>query len=363
MLPKVCVVSIVKDEAAYIADWVAHHVYFGFDDFHFVVNRTTDATVSIIEGLARVYSGITYEYADWIDICHPKIKGCLQQISYSKAFKNIASDYFMFIDLDEYWTPSDFKESIKSNIIDNDYPSVIYYQWHAELGVLEPFQNFRQKNNYYLMSLGKSLVKKDTAIDMFRVHVPVTSDPVVMSDGTAFRSKAKPPQFVHPSVSAIRKNFIVHRMYRSESEYLAKLLNTNVDTKKSIKHNRKDGFAVDHPDSFNFDIDHESYTQYYHFITNFTASLKSDVEMSENLVLSLNGNFYINIPSLYVKDSVLLKSSLRGISDRKVTSLIEELDSAEISYDSYCQLSEYYQSNNEETLATAYRIGLESFSK
>lgn len=363
MLPKVCVVSIVKDEASYIADWVAHHVYFGFDNFHFIVNRTTDATVSIIEGLSKVYSGITYEFADWIDICHPKIRGNMQQISYAKAFLAIDTDYFMFLDLDEYWASKDFTSGVKNNIVANDFPNVIYYQWHAELGVKIPFKNFSVDNKYYLMSLGKSLVKKGTNIDMFRIHVPVTSDRVVMSDGTRFKAKIKPPQFVHPDISAVRDEFVVHRMFRSEKEYLSKLMNGSPGSKKSIKHNRKKGFVIQHAAEFDFAIDPQVYEEYEKFVASFTKTLKTDVAISRERMLARHNDLYLSIPGLYVQDKALLKSSLKGITNDAVTSLIEELDAMEPGHDTYLERSKYYESVNEDTLATAYRIGLESFSK
>ncbi|TVU71272.1 glycosyltransferase family 2 protein [Cobetia crustatorum] len=363
MLPKVCVVSIVKDEASYIADWVAHHVYFGFDSFHFIVNRTTDATVSIIEGLTTVYSGITYEFADWIDICHPKIRGNMQQISYAKAFLELDVDYFMFLDLDEYWASQDFTSCVKKNIIANDYPNVIYYQWHAELGVKVPFKNFAPENNYYLMSLGKSLVKKGTNIDMFRIHVPVTSDRVVMSDGTKFKSKIKPPQFVHADVSAVRDHFVVHRMFRSENEYLSKLMNGSPGSTKSIKHNRKKGFITRHDAEFAFSIDPLQFAKYEDFVASFIGTVKTDVAIAQEKMIARHRDLYLSIPGLYIQDKALLKSSLKGITNEPVLSLIDELQALEPSHDAYLERSQYYESVNEETLATAYRIGLESFSK
>ncbi|WP_176494189.1 glycosyltransferase family 2 protein [Cobetia sp. 5-25-4-2] len=362
MLPKVCVVSIVKDEASYIADWVAHHVYFGFDNFHFVVNRTTDATVSIIEGLAKVYSGITYEFADWIDICHPKLSGSMQQISYAKAYLELDADYFMFLDLDEYWASNDFTSCVKKNIISNDFPNVIYYQWHAELGVQEAFKNFAEDNRYYLMSLGKSLIKKGTNIDMFRIHVPVTSDGIIMSDGTPFKAKVKPPQFVQPDVSAVRDEFVVHRMFRSEKEYLSKLMNGSPGSKKSIKHNRKKGFVTQHASEFNFSIDSETFNKYEEFVTSFTSTLRTDIRIAQERLLARNDDLYVSIPSLYVQDSSLLKSSLTGISDGDIMDLVEDLDNMEPSHESYQNRSQYYSSINREMPAKAFKIGLGSFS-
>lgn len=363
MLPKVCVVSIVKDEAPYIAEWIAHHVYFGFDSFHFVINRTTDETVSILDKLSKTYSGISYEFSDWIDICHPKIRGSMQQIVYAKNFLELDFDYFMFLDLDEYWASKDFASCVKKNIIDNDYPNIIYYQWHAELGVQAPFKSFSPENRYFLMSLGKSLIKKNTKIEMFRVHIPVTRDRVVMSDGTEFKSKVKPPQFVHPDISSRRDHFVVHRMFRSENEYLSKLMNGSPSSTKSIKHNRKKGFITQHDAEFDFFIDPSKFAEYDGFVKSFTSIVKSDVTIAQETLLARHMDLYLSIPSLYIQDEVLLKGSLKGINNVAIIRLIEELDAMEPSYENYSKCSQYYKSINEEVLAKAYQIGLASFSK
>lgn len=363
MLPTVGIVSIVKDESPYIADWVAHHVYFGVDNFHFMVNRTSDATVSIIRSLSNIYSSITYEFVDWIDYCHPKIQGSLQQISYSKAFSELNFDYFLFLDLDEYWTPSDFQSSIKKNIVDNNFPKVTYYQWHCECGVSEEFKNFRVNNSYYLMLLGKSLINKDAKIDMFRAHIPVTNEKVLMSNGQPFKSKIKPPQFVHESVSGVRDCFVVHRMYRSELEYVARLMNGNPDSRKTIKNNRKSGFKISAKEEFSFNIEPAVLNDYESFISDFTKSSRSEILISKEVIYEKYNIFFKSIPSLYIEDAELLKNSLGGITNSDINMLIEELDGMSIDPTSFKEKIDHYKALGNDSLVNAYQFGFDAFAK
>lgn len=47
MAMKVKLVAIAKDEAAYLPDWIFHHLYFGFDSIDIYVNNTTDNTYDL----------------------------------------------------------------------------------------------------------------------------------------------------------------------------------------------------------------------------------------------------------------------------------------------------------------------------
>jgi hypothetical protein len=49
---KVKLVAIAKDEAAYLPDWIFHHIYFGFDHISVYVNNTTDNTEKLKERLS-----------------------------------------------------------------------------------------------------------------------------------------------------------------------------------------------------------------------------------------------------------------------------------------------------------------------
>ena len=44
---RVKLVAIAKDEAAYIPDWIFHHLHFGFDAIDIYVNNTSDNTQEI----------------------------------------------------------------------------------------------------------------------------------------------------------------------------------------------------------------------------------------------------------------------------------------------------------------------------
>ena len=53
---KIKLVAIAKDEAAYLPEWIFHHLYFGFDAIDIYVNNTTDNTHELSQYLAPLES-------------------------------------------------------------------------------------------------------------------------------------------------------------------------------------------------------------------------------------------------------------------------------------------------------------------
>ncbi|WP_110648470.1 glycosyltransferase family 2 protein [Salinicola peritrichatus] len=59
---KIC--AVAKDEGPYLAEWVFHHLHFGFDRIHVYLNRTSDASAAVLDRIARNHFQVTYEYID-----------------------------------------------------------------------------------------------------------------------------------------------------------------------------------------------------------------------------------------------------------------------------------------------------------
>lgn len=54
---RVC--AIAKDKAPYLAEWVFHHHYFGFNSIIVYVNRTTDSSLKVLKKLSDEISGLS----------------------------------------------------------------------------------------------------------------------------------------------------------------------------------------------------------------------------------------------------------------------------------------------------------------
>lgn len=57
---KIKLVAIAKDEAAYLPEWIFHHLYFGFDQIDIYVNNTSDNTFALGEQLGFPQYGEPY---------------------------------------------------------------------------------------------------------------------------------------------------------------------------------------------------------------------------------------------------------------------------------------------------------------
>lgn len=64
---KVKLVAVAKDESAYLAEWCAHHLYFGFDEITVYLNRTTDNSCDVLSRLSVIDNRVKTRYCDWVD--------------------------------------------------------------------------------------------------------------------------------------------------------------------------------------------------------------------------------------------------------------------------------------------------------
>lgn len=265
MSKKIRIAAIAKDEAPYIAQWVHHHLYFGFDQIHIYVNRSNDQTVDILDKITQKYKGVTYEIADWIDLCPDNINKGLQKICYAKDLHYCRMNdihYLMYLDIDEFWVPADFDSKIKDHVhIDAD---AIAFNWHCELARSQEFSSIAIDGEYYIHRLCTTLFRTDLVINSLRVHFPefknalcfdADHNPLVMSDDK--------PQALTKDLCYLKPSFVIHRMYRSKVEYMAALLKGRAGQKASLKNNRPGFFAsgmVENELRINFNLDpHEDY--------------------------------------------------------------------------------------------------------
>ncbi|WP_176426523.1 glycosyltransferase family 2 protein [Cobetia sp. QF-1] len=288
---RVC--AIAKDEGPYLVDWICHHLYFGFDQIHIYVNRTTDNSLSILQKVSEKYPQVTYETLDWLDYCDAQVSSKLQNIAYAKDLgraleKNV--DWWLCIDIDEYWIPNDFNTSIKDFLFKNSSTSYlpICFQWHCEVGKNLPFTFLDNQHGFFIPPLVKTITPiKHVDIRNVRVHVPVYNNDITPVDANGKRIEFDETINQH-TTNAMRKPkkaYIVHRMFRSEIEYTALLLRGRPSQPLSIKTNRP-GYKPHNWDKINryFDWPKDNYLGYMASRSSTIADLdvnsyiKSDVD-------------------------------------------------------------------------------------
>ncbi|GHB07644.1 glycosyltransferase family 2 protein [Salinicola rhizosphaerae] len=245
LLTRLC--AVAKDEGPYLAEWVFHHLHLGFDQIHVILNRTSDHSAALLERIGRHYPQVTFEFIDWIDVCDPGVSKKLQTIAYAKALdeaRRAGVDWLMFLDVDEFWTPRDLATPIGEFIarMNLETPSPISFLWHCELGQREAFTPLSNGSGYELSSHLKTLTPIQTLnIRKVRIHCPLFDDAVVVLDaeGQPMAFREDEPELAASAVIAPKSAYVIHRMFRSEDEYLALLLRGRPSGKSELKTNRR----------------------------------------------------------------------------------------------------------------------------
>ncbi|MEL7114743.1 MAG: glycosyltransferase family 2 protein, partial [Pseudomonadota bacterium] len=136
--PRVALVAAMKTEAAYLADWVHHHLYFGFDPIEIHVNRSDDGTEELARAIARVEPRLSVFNVDHFDRQFGP-QANVQTLALREARHRLKrdlerADYLCFLDADEFWTPVDFRSSIQDVLGDADHPRIAAFNWFNRIG-------------------------------------------------------------------------------------------------------------------------------------------------------------------------------------------------------------------------------------
>ena len=239
MESKIKLVAIAKDEAAYLPEWVFHHLYFGFDAIDIYVNNTTDNT-SELSTILKSFSSVKLLDGDVFFNDESKSP---QLMAYNEAFVNAKKSGFshvMFLDIDEFWTPIDMKSSIKE-CLSSLNADIVSFEW------LNKFENIKfapvitPKISGEHHPLVKTIMSVNISVEKLDIHnVVATNAKYALSDGSA-------PVFTNTnqkltSIDEIKPYFIIHRMYRSSEEYVS-LLGRGRPKGGSVFKDNRNGFC------------------------------------------------------------------------------------------------------------------------
>ncbi|MBV1926263.1 MAG: glycosyltransferase family 92 protein [Rhodobacteraceae bacterium] len=108
-------VAIVKNEAAYIGDWMRFHAFAGVKDFIIYDNHSDDETVAILNS----FSSLNVTIVPWVmntSAHKPKMILPRQILAYCHAISTFGGSYHRmgFIDADEFLVPVDTTSIVES---------------------------------------------------------------------------------------------------------------------------------------------------------------------------------------------------------------------------------------------------------
>lgn len=252
---KVALVAIAKDEAAYLHEWVHHHLYLGFSPIIIGINRTSDTSSDILTKITNENKDVHFEVLDWIDKVDPAVSKSIQPLSYSYLSNKLNlddSDYVCFLDIDEFWFSFE-GDKVDKFIHDNKGFDIASFHWICQGGeeakFLPPFKDVKTtridmvKSMVSVSSLNKA-VKIGAHIPFYEfsdyiniTHIDNNGNRISCDEVNGFNSKT-------PSSRSLSSNYgILHRMSRSEEEYMSIILRGRL-AGQIIKDNARDGFII-----------------------------------------------------------------------------------------------------------------------
>lgn len=226
------VVAVAKDAAPILPNWIAHHLYFGFDSIEIYVNRTEDCTEQVLQKISSVYPKVSYQFCDWVDQLPQDVAGHMQRIIYAKSFYEggkAGYSHILFIDVDELWLPRNLTDGIHNLLRSLPAHGMVSFPWAIEHhGSLKDV--IGRRITVANRQVVKSLVNTAMPVRAMRVHRPeprgqVWKDMSLDPFGERFNANGETRNNLHPSKLDIAYPYVVlHRMFGTEGEYLASLV-------------------------------------------------------------------------------------------------------------------------------------------
>ena len=278
---------VVKDEAPYIHEYIHHHLHFGFAPIVVLVNRTTDATVAIVRKIAEQHPEVVCLNCDMIDYLDvPAARIQLLGYAYGIAYLRTRSlaRYALLSDADEFWFPLDFTRGISDWL--RDFPATsfdqISFTWLNQFVREEKFvPPFRTAKASFSQGV-KSLVDLTGQIRTTHFHCCGFRDHPrhVDARGRPFRSAPDRP---HRNTGPLHDHdaYVLHRIQRSEPEYIATLTRGRPGNHTALKDNRK-GYleSSDHP----LELPKDPLSSYHQSLDEFVArcGLGADLQQARD---------------------------------------------------------------------------------
>lgn len=231
-------IAIAKNEAAYLTEWIHHHLYYGFNEITIILNECSDNSHELLSQISLQNPSIYFRNGDELKVECQKKGIDFQREAYKQELENVRGDakvtHLMFLDIDEFWITTHPSRSIHHyiNLLCN--ADSISFTWHLEFPTdNKPFDR-AIKSEYKIQKNPhvKSLHRISNKLIFIDIHNAIHIDGVyLLSDGQAFPEYSHnnspkagiPENLFKSSVLSVDEAFIYHRIFRSQVEYLATL--------------------------------------------------------------------------------------------------------------------------------------------
>lgn len=323
---KVKLVAIAKDEAAYIPEWVHHHLFVGFDKIEIFINRTSDNSEQVLNVINEQHPNVTWDYADWIDSCPVEAHKHIQFITYANAKHQCQKEggysHVFFLDIDEFLILDELTTSIHDLIKRFPADTPIAFEWLNDCTpTAEAFSKIQPTLIGNLSPLVKTLLPVDIEIKEFRHHLPLFKDQVntMLVDQSFFKPQEKVKQALDSSVNSLKTSFIYHRAHRSQYEYISLLYRGRPGDTFAYKSNRR-GYPQLTKKSCSVKLNEKAYFKYQASFKKFANTIAID-KLSLVAEQFVNDRYKASIDNLdkhLSQDYPLMARLFSGVFDVKV---------------------------------------------
>lgn len=329
MRGKLRVVAIAKDEAAYLPEWIHHHLFVGFDEIHIYLNRTTDNSLEVLKKISSYYPQVKILSADWIDMLSDDGRQFIQHIVYAKAFDEAKSsgeiDYVLFIDIDEFLAFKDMSLKVHHYLEHLNYPTRLVFQWFHEDGG-KPFTMLASKVEGKLHIAVKSMVSCSANIVKINLHYSeLSAKDNYFVDGDLFEPLELHSQVMDKKCSKMRDVMVIHRVNRSEVEYMSSLARKSPAEIFPLKYNRH-GYNSSVGSVGQSVFEMEGFKQYANSRNEFFAliDIESEVQTAREFVMARAAKARQAAVELINRDRGQIVRIFQGVTEPSIKVLVEK---------------------------------------
>lgn len=332
---RIKLVAIAKNEACYIPEWIAHHLHFGFENIAIYINNTSDNSWNIKEKLEENQN---VEFCDGDQFFVPSVDTPQIEVYRFELERSRRQGYthVMFLDIDEFWTPLNLTTTI-NEYVQNNRSDVCSFQWFNRTNENEPFLPSIEPHIEGLKGTHvKSLVSTHLQVDHINPHsvmaykaIHQLSDGEILDVDISNFGKLNRKQINAP----VREVIVLHRMYRSQEEYVALLLRgrpiNNRPKVANFKTNRR-GYVSSAPKT-KVKFAEEQVSEYRQFMDSFISryGLIEEVELGQEFVMSRRLQVKDAIMSASQDNLVLLKKIFQGVKLEDVSEALKRLENSD----------------------------------
>ena len=246
---KIRIGAISRNEGFYLPQWIFHHYNRGFNDFEIWINNTNDESIQILRKIeAELNIQIKICIADDLyEQCKAK-EIDFQVSAYTLIWKDAISDqidYLFFLDIDEFWMPKKIDESVVDFLARYPNADAISFQWMLDTPIFdgETGQLPVLSRSLLFNSHVKTIIKLSERVRSVGIHNSlITEGKYINPDGEPFQEEngfsQKSLLKMLPDNSNIPEYFIFHAYFRTQNEYLSRMLNPSGIRKNQLKENR-----------------------------------------------------------------------------------------------------------------------------